>query len=295
MKKKKSKYLNIQDWMIDDLHLKGNDLLAYALIYGFSQDDESVYNGSYAYVMYWLSVDERSAVRILKRLESIGLIKKWKVRVNGVLVNRWSAVTELPEKAPEKVPENPTNSIPQEGGQNVTHDKMSPLTKCQSEGWQNVSHGGDKMSPNNLLGKSIGKSIYQGEAQKMDGLERERDEISSRFREQLELDVLAHRYEPEKLDELLDNIVDMYSCRNQFQQIGQHLQTTQAIRKRLDSLTSQHIEYVLDSMQNTTQPIRNIMAYIRATLLNAPATMEHYYQAQANSVTARARGGGGQR
>lgn len=154
MKKKKSKYLNIQDWMIDDLHLKGNDLLAYALIYGFSQDNESMYNGSYAYVMYWLSVDERSAIRILKRLESMGLIKKWKVRVNGVLVNRWTAMTELPEKpisddVEDVAPEGVTKCHP---CQNVTPDKMSVrgVTKCQS--------GGDKMSPNNLLGKPKGKT-----------------------------------------------------------------------------------------------------------------------------------------
>lgn len=152
-KKKRSNYLNIQDWMVDELHLKGNDLLAYALIYGFSQDEESCYNGSYAYIMRWLSVDERSAVRILKRLESMGLIKKWKVRVDGILVNRWTASTELPEKQPEtELAENDS-----EGWQNVTPDKLSPLTKCQSEGWQNVSQRGDKMSPNNLLGKPKGK------------------------------------------------------------------------------------------------------------------------------------------
>ena len=134
-KKKRSNYLNVQDWMVDELHLKGNDLLAYALIYGFSQDEESFYNGSYAYIMRWLSVDERSAVRILKRLESMGLIKKWQVRVDGILVNRWTAVTELPEKKPET--EQPETVS--EGWQNVTPDKLSPLTKCHPEGWQNVT------------------------------------------------------------------------------------------------------------------------------------------------------------
>ena len=31
-------YVAIQGWMITDLNLKGNDLLIYAVIYGFSQD-----------------------------------------------------------------------------------------------------------------------------------------------------------------------------------------------------------------------------------------------------------------
>lgn len=53
--------------------------------------------------------------------------------------------------------------------------------------------------------------------------------------------------------------------------------TAMARRVRLDKLTSQHIEYIFDVMSNTTQPIKNIMAYLRTTILNAPTTMEHYY------------------
>ena len=58
---KKGSYLTIQDWMVTDLHLKGNELLAYALIYGFSQDEQSCFYGSYQYVMEWLSVDKTTA------------------------------------------------------------------------------------------------------------------------------------------------------------------------------------------------------------------------------------------
>ena len=126
----------------------------------------------------------------------------------------------------------------------------------------------------------------------MDGLDTAREDVLERFREQLELDTLERRYEPEKLEELLDNIVDMYCCPSMIQTIGQYPQTTQSIRKRLDKLTSQHIEYVLDALLNSTKPVHNIRGYIRATLLNSPATMEHYYQAKVNSITA---GGGGRR
>lgn len=69
---KKGSYLTIQDWMVTDLHLKGNELLAYALIYGFSQDEQSCFYGSYQYVMEWLSVDKTTAVRVLRNLETKG-------------------------------------------------------------------------------------------------------------------------------------------------------------------------------------------------------------------------------
>ena len=75
----------------------------------------------------------------------------------------------------------------------------------------------------------------------------------------------------------------------QTQYVGKQPQTTKAIRLRLDKLTSQHIEYIFDVMSNTTQPIKNIMAYLRTTILNAPTTMEHYYQAQGNWLTAQSR------
>ena len=42
------------------------------------------------------------------------------------------------------------------------------------------------------------------------------------------------------------------------------------MEQRLDKLTSQHVEYIFDVMSNTTQPIKNIMAYLRTTILNAP-------------------------
>ena len=46
----------ILDWMVDKYKLKGNELLAYALIYGFSQDGESEYKGSFSYLTRCLSV-----------------------------------------------------------------------------------------------------------------------------------------------------------------------------------------------------------------------------------------------
>ena len=114
-------------------------------------------------------------------------------------------------------------------------------------------------------------------------------QVREEFRERLEIDTLAQRYDPDKLEELLDNIVEMYCCPRQTQYIGKQPQTTKAIRLRLDKLTSQHVEYIFDVMSNTTQPIKNIMAYLRTTILNAPTTMEHYYQAQGNWLTAQSR------
>lgn len=79
-----NKYITIQGWMVSELKLKGSELICYAIIYGFSQDDKSVFSGSASYIAEWLSIDRRNVLEVLKRLTSKGLIVKIEKEVNGV-------------------------------------------------------------------------------------------------------------------------------------------------------------------------------------------------------------------
>ena len=45
-------------------------------------------------------------------------------------------------------------------------------------------------------------------------------QVREEFRERLEIDTLAQRYDPDKLEELLDNIVEMYCCPRQTQYVA---------------------------------------------------------------------------
>ena len=84
-------YLTIQGWMLTDLHLKGSDLLLYALIYGFTQDGESEFSGSISYMEQWAGITRKSVYNSLERLQAAGLIEKQKTTVNGVTVCRYKA------------------------------------------------------------------------------------------------------------------------------------------------------------------------------------------------------------
>ena len=55
-------YINIQAWMVKELNLTGNDLICYALIYGFSQDGETEFKGSLSYIAVCLLVFNHSAI-----------------------------------------------------------------------------------------------------------------------------------------------------------------------------------------------------------------------------------------
>jgi hypothetical protein len=61
-------YINILGWMINDLNLKGNELILYAIIYGFSQDGQSEYYGSQRYISKALKVSLVTSNKIINKL-----------------------------------------------------------------------------------------------------------------------------------------------------------------------------------------------------------------------------------
>ena len=69
-------YITIQGWMVNRLKLSGNELLAYAIIYGFSHDGKSQFMGSGQYLADALGVSRRSIVAILTKLVDRGFIKQ---------------------------------------------------------------------------------------------------------------------------------------------------------------------------------------------------------------------------
>ena len=183
----------------------------------------------------------RSAVR---ELEASGYLRRSKVRdARGRIVDYNYEVFELPQKEPAEDVPIPTSDSPS------SENPTSGFPTLENPIQQNTNKQNTKRQSTNLSGPT-------GESADFDQMEAQ---VREEFRERLEIDTLAQRYDPDKLEELLDK------------------------------LTSQHVEYIFDVMSNTTQPIKNIMAYLRTTILNAPTTMEHYYQAQGNWLTAQNR------
>ena len=55
--------------MINDLKLKGNELLVYSCIYGFSQVKNQWFTGSIKYLTEWTGVSRTTIISILKDFE----------------------------------------------------------------------------------------------------------------------------------------------------------------------------------------------------------------------------------
>ena len=82
-------YITIQGFMVTELGLKGNELILYALIYGFTQDGESEFSGSIKYMCDWTGCSRPTVSNALQSLVSKGYIEKRAETINGVTFNRY--------------------------------------------------------------------------------------------------------------------------------------------------------------------------------------------------------------
>ena len=62
--------------MVTELGLKGNSLLIYAIIYGFSQEEGQQFTGSLQYLADWTNSTRRGVLKNLQDLVNAGLIEK---------------------------------------------------------------------------------------------------------------------------------------------------------------------------------------------------------------------------
>lgn len=115
-------FVTIQGWMRTKLSLKGNELLAYAVIYGFSQTDGAKFTGSRKYLAEWCGCSMATIDRTLNSLVDKGLIS----RTSYVTKHGYRAV-EYAAIGPTHIDELP-NAEPQTA---ATDDPRTPTTEPQ--------------------------------------------------------------------------------------------------------------------------------------------------------------------
>lgn len=195
---KETSYIIIQGWMRTRLRLTGNDLICFALIYGFSQDGESVFTGSLKYIQEAIGVATRQSVlNILARLESKGLIVRNTDVFNGVKTTSYKAYSE---------PQN-------EDAQN-----LDTQSKNYEKVVQNLDGGSLNFRHNNLNNNldNIKERTPKGVPKKSQNLQ-ERIEIEKEnFRKELE--PFRGRY----TDDMLENFIG-YWCEPYRNPIGNKL------------------------------------------------------------------------
>jgi hypothetical protein len=135
--------------MVNRLGLAGNDLLVYAVIYGFSQDDESAFKGSMAYLAGCVNVSKRAVFDVLNRLIKKGLIIKEETVKNGQKYCNYRT-----PKDPPSIPPNP-----QKGGSAASSYPMQNL----HGGYAESARGGGANSAPHITISYISKDTAAAE------------------------------------------------------------------------------------------------------------------------------------
>ena len=132
---KENSFITIQAFMVNELNLKGNELLIYAIIHGFSQDGESEFTGSLQYLADWTNSTKQGVMKALKSLMEKQLILK-----NETFQNNLKFCTY-------KVSQYETKS-------NGVVNKVEQGSKQSLMGYETKFNGGIKQSlPNNITDK----------------------------------------------------------------------------------------------------------------------------------------------
>lgn len=129
---KDENYISIQGFMVTRLGLKGNELLVYAIIFGFSQDGACKYTGGIKYLIDWTNASKQTVITAIKNLVDKDLIIPEEVNSCGVRFVNYSinmdAVTNL--TSGQKI---------RPGGQKIRPGVV-----------KNFDRGGQKIRPNNI-------------------------------------------------------------------------------------------------------------------------------------------------
>ncbi len=147
-------FINIQWFMIYDLWLKWNELLLYALIYGYSQDWKNTYHWSLNYISKWLQITKRSVINVLRKLHKRQLIIKTKE--SNYMINIENSIPLGGEKS---IPLGGEKSIPLGGEKSIPNNNKKIIIINNNildilDYWNNKN-----IIIHNKLTKSLEKSI----------------------------------------------------------------------------------------------------------------------------------------
>lgn len=147
---KNENYIQISGWMINELDLKGNELLVYALIHGFCQDGKSVFKGSLNYIMSWLNISKPTCIACIQSLIDKGMV------VKTIIYNKNSVLGCEYYTKKSRCIESETPKLPQKeekGGKEILppqNEKKPEGGKESLPGWsKNFTRGGKEFLPNN--------------------------------------------------------------------------------------------------------------------------------------------------
>ncbi|MCL2816721.1 MAG: helix-turn-helix domain-containing protein [Oscillospiraceae bacterium] len=100
--------------------------------------------------------------------------------------------------------------------------------------------------------------------------------------ENLDYDIMCERCGTERTNEAVELMLETVMSNRDYIRIAGDDFPKEAVKSRLLKLDGSHLEYVFDCIDKNTTKVRNVKAYLLASLYNSPATMDTYYRVEVN-------------
>ncbi|WP_295631789.1 DUF6017 domain-containing protein [uncultured Intestinimonas sp.] len=266
------------------------------LLYGMLLDrmSLSVKNGWYdedgrVYIYYTveeicgdMNCGRDKAMKMLADLDTkkgVGLIcrvKQGQGKPTKLYVKRFTTGAVPPPPPPEKPPFAPSPEVDNSGVQKSAFPT--------SAGRETRLPGVEKTDPNHTEYNQPefsypDPSIYPPSPPEADRWEIDRREQRERIKANIDYEQLSLQCPCDDVESLLELIVDVVSSTASTMRIGREVLPAETVKRRFLALDSSHIQYVIESMKQTTTKINNIRAYLLTALYHAPVTIGPYYSA----------------
>lgn len=221
---------------------------------------------------------------ILKELEAAGYIERNLIRGrNGKIKDTEYVIYEKPLNAPEEA-EMPENKVQSEKPQ-TKKPQMDFLFMGYHDTACKDTEDLAQLNTNIINTKELNTNLSIRD--NMDGridvtlnVTESHEDIKERLAENIDYTSLIID-EPENreiVDECLSTMADVLEEGEDRIRISGKSIPYCKVRERFLQLNRMHMDYVLESLKNTTCKINNIRSYLIAVLYNAPATMNLYYK-----------------
>ena len=173
--------------------------------------------------------------------------------------------------SPEPKPESPTPKKPNLESPN------QDLPSLEKSGQLNKDTTKKELQNKELSKK---QSINPADAEPI-GLDKI-EEMRELIQDNIEYDIISQQYDKQQLDEIVEIIVECVTTTKPTVTIGKEDLPSEVVKSRFLKIGSEHIEYIFWSLHRNATKIRNIKAYLKTVIYNAPTTIRNFYAAEVN-------------
>ena len=240
------------------------------------------------YTLYGLSVickDGLSSIRTsISELEGAGYLKRRRLRNGkGQLTDTEYTILEQPENSINKANQPTCDNPPLDKPILDKPVQGKPILENPTQLNIDISNTQKENTDLSSTNLSIPPARRQQESgndvnDRIDMIESYREVVH----ENLDYHVLCECHGVERMDEIVELMVEILSSQRPLIRIAGDEYPTALVKNRLLKLDSSHIEYLFECFDKNTTKVRNIKGYLLASLFNAPITMDSYYRAEVN-------------